>query len=251
MAVPQDKAVAAAALLAESADPSISIIIPVLNEASVLVNCIDQFNLNASESSDIEIIICDGGSTDGTVELARRLHCRYCSSQPGRSIQMNTGAKISRGSTLLFLHVDTELPKDWIQLVLSAGSWGFFRVKLNDVKWPFRIIETFMNWRSTTTSVATGDQTLFFKSQFFSQIGEFPKMSLMEDVAISKLARQYSPPTVVSNRVTTSSRRWLQNGIIKTIMTMWLLRLVYWMGGSPDRLHKIYYGTRQQKPERQ
>ncbi|MFT7675638.1 MAG: rSAM/selenodomain-associated transferase 2 [Gammaproteobacteria bacterium] len=237
-------------LLADSPDPSISIIIPVLNEASVLVGCINQINLSSDDLTDIEIIICDGGSTDGTADLAQRLTGRFCSSLPGRSIQMNTGANIARGSTLLFLHVDTKLPKDWKQSILSAGNWGFFRVKLNSGKWPFRMIESFMNWRSSKTSVATGDQTLFFKSWFFSQVGEFPNISLMEDVAISKLARQCCPPTVVSDKVTTSSRRWLQNGILKTIITMWSLRLAYWMGCNPDRLHKIYYGARQQKPER-
>jgi rSAM/selenodomain-associated transferase 2 len=249
-AVLQDRVVAAAALLADSYDPSISIIVPVLNEDPVLASCINQVILSSDDPSDIEIIICDGGSIDGTAALALKLTCQYCSSQPGRSVQMNTGAKIARGTTLLFLHADTKLPENWKQSVLSAGDWGFFRVKLDSGRLFFRVIESFMNWRSSTTSVATGDQALFFKSHFFSKVGEFPDISLMEDVAISKLAREHCPPTVISTSVTTSSRRWLQNGIIKTIITMWLLRLAFWMGCSPDRLHKIYYGSRSQKPER-
>lgn len=233
--------------MVHSASPgriSVSIIIPVYNEANHLKQNLQRLYASFNDRALVEVIICDGGSTDHSVQIAQQFPCQITASNPGRAQQMNAGSKLAQGDWLLFLHADSSLPVRWIEQLDSRHQWGFFPVKLSGQHWLFRVIETAINCRSRLSRIATGDQAQFFQRRFFSSLQGFPPIPIMEDIAISKKARQIDKPKVALDSVVTSSRRWEKNGIIKTIILMWVLRLAYWLGIDPARLHQIYDSKR-------
>lgn len=218
----------------------VSIIIPVLNEASGISGIIE--SLRTTLRGDFEIIVVDGGSVDGCIEKIRYHVDLMLTSASGRARQMNSGAARARGDIFLFLHADTTLPTDAINdITATKMSWGYFEVRLSGSHLLFRIIEYMMNLRSRLTSVATGDQVLFVTRELFESVGGFPQIELMEDVAMSKLLRRHSRPLRLKKYVVTSSRRWQNNGIFKTITLMWWMRLLYFLGVAPSRLARMYY----------
>lgn len=164
-------------------------------------------------------------------------------SKPGRAIQMNSGAELATGDVLLFLHADTILPDD-VDDVISAIDgdqfWGRFDVRLSGQQFIFRVIESMMNLRSRLTSVATGDQAIFIHRTLFDRIAGFSEIPLMEDIEISKRLRKISKPLCMKQKVITSSRRWQDKGIVRTILLMWKLRLYYFFGMSPERISRMY-----------
>jgi len=216
----------------------LSIIIPALNEASNIESLLAQLS-----GEDIELIVVDGGSDDQTAQRASA-HAKLVHSSAGRAIQMNAGAAAASGDWLWFLHADTQIIepiKNYIDdMWQSDVLWGRFAVRLDDSRWIFRVIERFMNVRSCFTSVATGDQGLFVNKRLFDELGGFPEIPLMEDVAISKRLRKVMPVHCSSLRLMTSARRWQQGGVLKTIFLMWWLRLAYVIGVSPAQLVKWY-----------
>ena len=220
---------------------SVSIVIPVYNESSKLNHTLQRLFQNLSSDSAVEVIVCDGGSTDDTIAIAQLFPCLVISSKNGRAAQMNTASREANGNMLLFLHADSELPAQWYSDVTGFGDWGFFPVRLNGSHWLLRIIESAMNLRSRISKVATGDQGLFFRKSFFDGLQGYPEILIMEDIAITRLARRKSRPFIAKNPVITSSRRWEKYGIIKTVFLMWGLRFAYWVGIDPNRLHRIYY----------
>lgn len=217
----------------------ISIIMPVLNEAEQIADRLQ--HLIQTQSGDYEIIVVDGGSSDNSVELAHQYAHRVITSPRGRALQMNAGAACSQADTLLFLHADTMLPENVVDLLAGIEySWGWFSVRLSGEGFMFRIIEAMMNLRSRLTSVATGDQSIFVSRSLFNEVGGFPVIALMEDIAMSKRLRTLSSPVCLKQQVVTSSRRWQQRGTFKTIFLMWCLRALYLLGVSPARLEKLY-----------
>ncbi len=219
-----------------------SIIIPTLNEAPTLSEFLTQLIQSIDSIDDVEIIISDGGSTDDTLMLAKQFPITLLNSRQGRATQMNFGARQAKGIWLIFLHADTFLPKNWQTLIAGSNcNWGRFNVRLSGKHWLLRIIETMMNSRSCLTSIATGDQAIFFRKHFFHSIGNYPDIPLMEDIAISKKAKASSKLACIKVPVVTSSRRWQQKGIIRTILLMSLLRFAFWVGIKPNTLHRLYY----------
>ena len=228
--------------MTSSSQKQFSIIIPVFNEAASLAHSLKDLLASIEYQSQVEIIVCDGGSDDDSHDLIRQFPVAVLNTPKGRSLQMNAGAQQATGDWLVFLHADTRLPKNWMQLIQQCkGEWGRFDVRLSGHHWLFRIIEKAMNIRSRQTSIATGDQVLFFRRDFFHRLGGFPAIPLMEDIAISKLARTYSAADCIHQQVITSSRRWEKNGILRTVMLMWFLRLAFWLGMKPEKLHRLYY----------
>ncbi|MCP4766724.1 MAG: glycosyltransferase family 2 protein [Gammaproteobacteria bacterium] len=221
--------------------PQLSIIIPVLNEADCLDQSLARLFAFPWVTSDCEVIVCDGGSRDDSIAIAAAYSCRIVHSDAGRALQMNRGAEAALGRQLLFLHADSALPADLDEKFPLSASWGFFRLRLNDDAAVFRMIESAINLRSRLTRVAGGDQGLFFERSFFESLGAFPRIPLMEDIAICKSARRLTEPMIIDSPIRSSSRRWHHNGVFKTIVLMWSLRLAYWLGVNPARLHRIYY----------
>ena len=218
----------------------LSFIIPVYNESSQIKQCLN--NLNLLRQDGHEVIVVDGGSSDDTLLLAQPLCDVVITSEKSRAIQMNAGAAKAHGEYLLFLHADTMIPENISALFskLEKNNWGRFDVRLSGNHFMFRIIETCMNIRSRLSGIATGDQVMFVDKGLFIKIGGFPELALMEDIAISKQLLQFSKPICFNDKVVSSSRRWEKNGIIKTILKMWYLRLLYFFDVDTNKLAKMY-----------
>ncbi|WP_461481752.1 TIGR04283 family arsenosugar biosynthesis glycosyltransferase [Porticoccus sp.] len=219
--------------------PSLSVVIPVLNEQAQIGDCLR--SLAPLRRAGVEIILVDGGSGDDTMVLAHPHVDRLISGSPGRALQMNAGAGQSNAEYLLFLHADTRLPEGFAPHWLAAAQWGFFPVRLSGKQGLFRVIERAMTWRSRLTGIGTGDQALFVRRELFEQRGGFPAIALMEDVALCRQLKRLVRPVVLGAPVLTSSRRWEQRGILKTVLQMWCLRLAYFVGVSPRALWQRYY----------
>lgn len=226
----------------------LSVIIPTLNEAQAITSTLAA--LQPVRACGHEVIVADGGSLDGTARLAEPLADRMLVTGRGRARQMNAGAAIARGDVLWFLHADT-LPAQGAERLLIDGmresrrGWGWFDVRLSGRHPLLRVVEWLMNRRSRLTGIATGDQGLFVRRGLFNAIGGFPDMALMEDIAMSRLLKRHGPPLCLSLPVMTSSRRWEEHGVLRTIFLMWGLRLAYSLGADPARLVRFYrYGAR-------
>ena len=221
----------------------ISVVVPVLDEAGTLARSL--LPLQSVRGRDVEVIVADGGSRDDTRRIARPLCDRVLHAARGRARQMNAGAAAAHGEVLLFLHADTRLPCGWIRMVRDAlghrgREWGRFDVRLDGAHPMLRVVERAMNLRSRLSGIATGDQAIFVTRAAFRRAGGFPDIALMEDVALSRALRSRSRPSCLRAAVTTSSRRWESNGIARTIVLMWRLRLEYAFGADPERLARRY-----------
>ena len=223
---------------------AISIIIPVLNEATLIADTL--LSLQPLRASGHELIVADGGSTDGSAILSQPLADQVIKSPCGRSQQMNRGAKAANGEILLFLHADTFLPRGADRMIIQGMDgrkkvWGRFDVELLGKHPLLRMVEFLMNLRSRFFGIATGDQGIFVRRELFERVGGFPEIDLMEDIALSKILKKWSRPLCLWQRVLTSSRRWETKGVLRTILLMWFLRLTFFYKVNPRRLTKLYY----------
>jgi rSAM/selenodomain-associated transferase 2 len=226
----------------------ISIVIPCLNEARITEERLSA--LQPLREAGHELVVVDGGSTDGTPVIAFPLVDRLVTSPAGRAIQMNRGVRCARHGVLWFLHMDSEPPRRGAEAVLAAAldgpGWGRFDVHLAGRSPMFRVIERMMNLRSRVSGIATGDQGVFVSRGLFEAAGGFPEIPLMEDIALSKRLKAIARPACLRSRITTSSRRWERHGILRTILTMWLLRAAYQLGVDPAALARVYYPRHRQ-----
>jgi len=217
---------------------ALSIVVPALNEAAGIESCLAA--LAPLRARGHEVIVADGGSTDGTARLAAPLADRVLAAPRGRAKQMNAGAAAAAGEALLFLHADTLLPPDADRTVLAAlasRAWGRFDVAIDSRDPRLALVAFFMNLRSRLTGIATGDQAIFVRRAGFAG---FPPIALMEDIAFSRGMKRVSPPACLRARVRTSARRWRRRGVTRTVLLMWRLRLAYWLGADPDELARRY-----------
>ncbi|MFL5071736.1 MAG: TIGR04283 family arsenosugar biosynthesis glycosyltransferase [Xanthobacteraceae bacterium] len=223
--------------------PGLSIILPVLDEADIIADALAA--LAPLRQRGAEVIVVDGGSRDGTVDLARPAADRVIASPRGRAAQMNAGAALARGAVLLFLHADTRLPGNADALVLaglerSGRAWGRFDIAIAGRSPLLAIVAAAINLRSRLTRIATGDQAIFVSRDVFAAVGGFPDIALMEDVALSRALKRISRPVCVAAKVTTSGRRWEQHGVLRTVVLMWRLRVAYFLGAEPATLARRY-----------
>ena len=221
----------------------LSVIIPALNEGGQITGTLK--DLSPVRDAGHEVIVVDGGSSDDTVQQASGYADQVIAGPKGRARQMNAGADKARGDVLWFLHADTRVPGEAVQELVAAidagNKWGRFNVRLSGSNIMFRLIERMMNLRSCLTGIATGDQGIFVQRSVFESVGAFPDISLMEDVALSTALKKNAHPVCLRTTLITSSRKWEQHGIVKTILLMWRLRLAYALGADPDELAKRYY----------
>lgn len=220
----------------------VSFVIPVLNEGGHIGTLLRRLR---SAYPGAELVVVDGGSEDDTVAAAMP-HCDVLLvGERGRAQQMNLGGRAARREYLLFLHADSFPGASASRLeayLADQPQWGFCRVRLSGPAAAFRVIEWFMNVRSAMTRIATGDQMLFLRREVFEETGGFEPIPLMEDIAYCRRLRRISAPRTVREPVVTSSRRWEEQGVVRTVLQMWALRLAYFLGASPVRLWHHYYG---------
>ena len=223
----------------------ISIIIPVLNEAST----IEQFLKSLRErAGDVEIIVVDGDSGDGTFELARN-HCDQClRSARGRALQMNTGAAAALGDIFWFLHADTEVPADCVQKIYDVlrdpeVAGGFFRIRIPSRRFVYRLTDSFAHHAGLILKMRFGDHGFFCRRAVFRQIGGFPELPLMEDVEFLRKLRRCGRTAIISSRLISSPRRYEQVGPWRLTLTYGIIALLYFLRVPNPVLARIYRRT--------
>jgi rSAM/selenodomain-associated transferase 2 len=219
----------------------VSIIIPALNEEESLPFLLENL---ASQEGDFEIIVADGGSVDNTLTICKSYpDIKIISCEKGRALQMNKGAEIARGNTLLFLHADTLLPRKGIITIenvmnddrFSAGS---FLVRFDHEDWILSFLARFT--RINNRYLTWGDHGIFIRRSIFNEIGGYKNIPLMEDLEIQKRVRRRGKFIKLPLPVTTSSRRFIQNGILRQKLLNIALIMAYEIGVAPARIKKFY-----------
>ena len=226
----------------------IAVIIPVLNEQKALPALLPVLIPLGFE----EIIVVDGGSRDGTVDMARKMlestsdsRYRIISGPCGRASQMNTGAALADSEILVFLHADTQMPDNARQVITDAMDdpqcvGGRFDVRFPQDTGYAWMVSRLMNLRSRWSGIFTGDQTIFVRRSVFEKLGGFANIPLMEDIEFSSRLKRVGTIASLRAKVITSFRRWEQQGPLRTIVRMWTLRTWYWLGWDPRRLQQYY-----------
>lgn len=221
-----------------------SVIIPTLDEASRI-----QDALKALQSLDkeVEIIVVDGGSRDGTAEKAKASGVKVLTAEPGRARQMNAGAEAATGGILLFLHADTRLPEGYGALVRAALNKpgiaaGAFRFRLDGSGGAYRVLERLVNWRARVLDMPYGDQALFMKARVFRELGGFPDLAIMEDFEMIRRLRRRGQLCIVPAAAVTSARRWERRGFLMTTLLNQVMIAGYILGVPPRVLARLYRG---------
>lgn len=227
----------------------VSIIVPVLNEEKNISHLANNlFSLHGN----YEIIFVDGGSTDNTVsclnELITNISFTVIVSSRGRAKQMNAGAKIAKGEILLFLHGDSLLDENSILSIqdsinngYEAGVFTLYFYDYQNVS--LKLIALFSNLRSRLLSLYFGDQGIFVKKQLFFMLNMYPDIPIMEDYQFSS-ALKSSKKIVLSTKIGTSARRFINGGIWKTIFLMQKIKYLFHKGISPEKLSSLYRQSR-------
>lgn len=231
----------------------ITIIVPVLDEAAALPGFLGQFK---AMPDDFELILSDGGSTDGTVDIAERQGLSNLSvvhAPHGRARQMNAGAAAAKPAAsdgvLLFLHADTYLPEGALRAIGTAMrdealAGGRFRLKLDNPALPYRIIGAMITLRDGLFGGFTGDQAIFVRASAFKALGGFADIELCEDIDFARRLRKVGRAIRLPLYVTTGARRWEKSGLVMTILLMWMIRTLFYAGVSPTRLARLYADVR-------
>jgi rSAM/selenodomain-associated transferase 2/rSAM/selenodomain-associated transferase 1 len=219
----------------------ISIIIPTLNEAATIAETLAYFKGPGQP----EVIVVDGGSQDDTVRLAAALGAKVIQTKPGKACQMNAGAAAAGGEVLVFLHADTRLPQNFSRQILAALNQnnvvaGAFRLHIDSGAVRIRLIEKAANWRSRYLKMPYGDQALFMKKALFQKIGGFAEVPIMEDLLLVRRLKRMGRIIILPEPVTTSSRRWIHLGVLRTWLINQLIIIAYYLGISPERLSRFY-----------
>ncbi|NQZ44347.1 MAG: glycosyltransferase family 2 protein [Flavobacteriaceae bacterium] len=221
----------------------LSIIIPVLNEASCIAGLIEHLSETRSTDWVSEIIVVDGGSTDGTLKLLETLPVSVVPSKKGRARQMNAGAKAAKGDTLYFLHADTLPPKDFdikIREAIAAGfETGCFRMRFDTQN----VFLRFFGWmtRINHTLCRGGDQSLFIKKEVFFEEGGFNEAYMIyEDTEfITRLYRR-GHFRILPDHVITSARKYREKGSFNVQFHFAVIHLKNFLGASPEALYAYY-----------
>lgn len=217
--------------------PSISVIVPALNEEAAIARAVD----SARAAAGVEVIVADGGSRDRTVAVARERGAEVVVSRPGRAAQMNAGAERARGQVFLFLHADTTLPVGYDraaarELGRPGTVAGAFRLAIDGRGRALRLIEGLVHWRSTALHTPYGDQALFLPAEVFRRVGGYPDLRIMEDLELTRRLRKLGRIGIVPEAVRTSARRWEERGVWRTTLVNQLCLAAYVAGVAPDRI---------------
>jgi rSAM/selenodomain-associated transferase 2 len=220
---------------------SVSIIVPVLNEGLLLRSFLAHLRERATGA---EIIVADGGSSDGTVELVRGSCDQLVVSERGRAIQMNTGARAAHGDTVWFVHVDAEVP--WgclaeIERIMDDPkvAGGFFRIRLPQNR-VYRLTDSFAHYAGILLQMRCGDHGIFCRRTVFVDVGGFPEVPLMEDVEFFRRLQRRGRVTCSEKRILASPRRYQTIGPVRLTLAYGLIATLYVLGIPLKKLASIY-----------
>jgi rSAM/selenodomain-associated transferase 2 len=222
-----------------------SFIIPVWNEQEIISRTIEHVR-DLSASGRAEIIVVDGDPAGRTIQVARHMGVKTAISEKGRGNQMNLGASLAAGDILIFLHADTILPHDALELIETAMEdisciAGAFDLAIDSERPAFRLIEKAASFRSRMTRIPYGDQTIFIRKRDFRDLGGFNNIPLMEDVEfMRRIKKRKGKICIIGTAVLTSPRRWEKEGIVYTTLRNWLLIVLYLCGVKPEKLIRFY-----------
>jgi len=220
--------------------PRVSVVVPVLNDARALESLLPRM----AGSPRLEIIVADGGSVDRSAAVTRAHGCRLVSSRPGRGYQLAEGCAGARAPWIWMLHADSVPSPEAFNHLLGLSpehpGWGRFSVSLAPGA-PLEIVACSMNLRSRLTGICTGDQGIFVHRELLDAVGGVPRQSLMEDIELSRRLKARQRPSCRGERIASSPRRWRAQGTLRTVLSMWLFRLRYWLGTDAERLAREYY----------
>ena len=217
----------------------LAIVVPTLDEAESL-----RRNLPAALAVADEVIVSDGGSRDGTTEVARELGARVVTGPPGRGGQLNRGAAAATADVLLFLHADTTLPAgaaEKVRRVVADGArGGAFLVRFDVDRPAQRLGAWLINHRTRLIRLPLGDQAQFATRRTFDDLGGYQDWPILEDVDFARRLRRLGGMALIADPVTTDARRFVEQGVVRTVATNWLIWLLFLLGFSPHRLARLY-----------
>lgn len=218
----------------------ISIIIPTLNEKATMRDLAASLGWLRGE---FEVIVCDGGSVDETVEIARECGLRVITAPRGRGRQMNAGARAARGEALLFLHADTRLPEDALLLVAEAlgavkNCGGNFNLVFDGKTWESHVL-TWIYPFLRLGGMCYGDSAIFIRREVFERLGGYSNYPIFEDCDLYRRMRRIGRFAQLPECATTSSRRF-EGKFIRTFALWSLMQVLYWVGIDPNRLDRLY-----------
>ena len=233
-------------MLSKPANRGFSIIIPVYREQEAIGSCLEHL-AKLKEIAGTEVIVVDGdnGSTlDQIPSKSYPFELIPLNSPKGRGVQLNRGARVASGEFLLFLHVDTSLPRRALLLIRSAlQSYlaGCFEMFVRTDNFWIKLISLFAAWRAHLTRIPYGDQGLFLKRTTYFELGGFDNIPIMEDVAfMKKIKSKGIPITILDSHIRTSDRRWKKEGITRATLRNWYISLLFLCGVPPKDLERHY-----------
>jgi len=219
--------------------PRLAIVVPTLDEAPGLAALLERARAEADE-----VWVSDGGSRDGTAEIARGLGVGLVSGPPGRGPQLNRGARAANAEILLFLHADTRLAEgagDEVRAAIRGGAvGGAFTVRFASERWLFKLGSRLVNLRTRLTRCPLGDQAQFVGRETFERLGGYRDWPILEDLDFARRLARAGRTVLIERPVETSARRYERQGIARTIAVNWLIFGLYFAGVSPRRLARLY-----------
>jgi len=224
------------------ANPRVSIVIPVKDDAVALSRLLSKLSVMAS-SEHLQVIVVDGDSSDDSAAVAQRAGALVLRTIPGRGGQLAAGCRHANGEWVWMLHADSEVPLSALTYLRSRRGvgWGRFDVRFGESMRGLPVVAIMMNLRSRWTGICTGDQGIFVQRDLLRRIGGVPDQPLMEDIELSRRLKRLCLPHCPAIQLVAAARRWRRRGLLQTTLQMWILRLRYWWGADPGDLAREYY----------
>ena len=225
--------------------PDLTVIIPVYREEQIINDFVRRLT-KIFPPDRHEIVIIDGDPGRSTLSALHVPGVSGSASDSGRGKQMNAGAAKARGKILLFIHADTTLPESAPELIQTALrdqglAGGAFSLGIDSSRWSLKLVEAAANLRSAVTRVPYGDQAIFIRKEKFSEIGGFRDIPIMEDLELmTRLKKNRGKIIILPDKAMTSARRWESEGVSRGTLRNWLIRTLYHLGVSPEKICRMY-----------